>query len=305
MIRFLSGSFPNLPDPMNFSTKFMTLGTIPSYVSEQPESRYQSRPCTTAFENQSEFGLSVSPIFVGVLYEQTELALHERDIRTSIVQEVKKLQNQGVNIFDYIRIKIGNGDNTSFFWKDKGHNEGVLKDVFSLGVEEFSTRQSLQLGSNDYPLILAVYSWLRKYRLDGMWITLMFLLMWNGILGWYLLGFRQISKRCSKASSIVYGGRFGCSVTRFFSRRILLHRRGFLITLFLILIIGVSLDVKPRSNGSIGSKTMQGNNPTSPRNEILGLGVQVNPLLLGMQVNFPPLRSLGVQVKHFVTWHAS
>ncbi|GJZ79969.1 RNA-directed DNA polymerase, eukaryota, reverse transcriptase zinc-binding domain protein [Tanacetum coccineum] len=44
-------------------------------------------------------------------------------------QEVKKLQNQGVNIFDYIRIKIGNGDNTSF-WKDKWHNEGVLKDVF-------------------------------------------------------------------------------------------------------------------------------------------------------------------------------
>ncbi|GJT75174.1 RNA-directed DNA polymerase, eukaryota, reverse transcriptase zinc-binding domain protein [Tanacetum coccineum] len=44
-------------------------------------------------------------------------------------REVKKLQNQGVNIFDYIRIKIGNGDITSF-WKDKWHNEGVLKDVF-------------------------------------------------------------------------------------------------------------------------------------------------------------------------------
>ncbi|GKB40287.1 RNA-directed DNA polymerase, eukaryota, reverse transcriptase zinc-binding domain protein [Tanacetum coccineum] len=52
-----------------------------------------------------------------------------RSTWTSIVQEVKKLQNQGVNIFDYIRIKIGNGDNTSF-WKDKWHNEGVLKDVF-------------------------------------------------------------------------------------------------------------------------------------------------------------------------------
>ncbi|GJZ53764.1 hypothetical protein Tco_0608649, partial [Tanacetum coccineum] len=60
--------------------------------------------------------------------------------------------------------------------------------------------------------------WLGKYRLGGMWITLMFLLMRNDTLGWYLLGFRQISKRCSKASSIVYGGRFGCSVTRFFSR---------------------------------------------------------------------------------------
>ncbi|GJT71811.1 hypothetical protein Tco_1031097 [Tanacetum coccineum] len=50
---------------------------------------------------------------------------------------------------------------------------------------------------------------------------------------------------------------------------------------------------------------VQGNNPTSPRNGILGLGVQVNPLLIGMQVNFPPPQSLGVQVKHFVTWHAS
>ncbi|GJR20884.1 hypothetical protein Tco_0969411 [Tanacetum coccineum] len=61
-----------------------------------------------------------------------------RSTWTSIVQEVKKLQNQGVNIFDYIRIKIGNGDNTSF-WKDKWHNEGVLKDVFPRlsGVEEF------------------------------------------------------------------------------------------------------------------------------------------------------------------------
>ncbi|GJZ89087.1 hypothetical protein Tco_0660869 [Tanacetum coccineum] len=51
-------------------------------------------------------------------------------------QEVKKLQNQGVNIFDYIRIKIGNGDNTSF-WKDKWHNESILKMFSSLMVEEF------------------------------------------------------------------------------------------------------------------------------------------------------------------------
>ncbi|GJW83284.1 RNA-directed DNA polymerase, eukaryota, reverse transcriptase zinc-binding domain protein [Tanacetum coccineum] len=52
-----------------------------------------------------------------------------RSTWTFIVQEVKKLHNQCVNIFDYTRIKIGNGDNTSF-WKDKWHNEGVLKDVF-------------------------------------------------------------------------------------------------------------------------------------------------------------------------------
>ncbi|GJQ91730.1 hypothetical protein Tco_0002869 [Tanacetum coccineum] len=59
-----------------------------------------------------------------------------RSTWTSIMQEVKKLQNQGVNIFDYIRIKIGNGDNTSF-WKDKWHNESILKMFSSLMVEEF------------------------------------------------------------------------------------------------------------------------------------------------------------------------
>ncbi|GJZ60271.1 hypothetical protein Tco_0616087 [Tanacetum coccineum] len=198
-----------------------------------------------------------------------------------------------------------NGDNTSF-WKDKWHNEGVLKDVFprlyalerhqnvtihtklidySLvnsfrrnprsGVEEFQLDNLSRLVStitlssavdryvwslensgefsvksirqvidaNCFPVIHSATrwvksvplkvnimawkikmdglptrmnisrrdSWLGKYRLGGMWITLMFLLMRNDTLGWYLLGFRQISKRCSKASSIVYDGRFGCS----------------------------------------------------------------------------------------------
>ncbi|GJW43668.1 hypothetical protein Tco_0072467 [Tanacetum coccineum] len=189
----------------------------------------------------------------------------------------RKLQNQGVNIFDYIRIKIGNGDNTSF-WKDKWHNEGVLKDVFprlyalerhqnvtihtklidySLvnsfrrnprsGVEEFqldnlsrlvstitlssavdryvwslensgefsmkSIRQVIDV--NCFPVIHSATRWVKsvplkvnimawkikmdglptrmnisrrdsrlgKYRLGGMWITLMFLLMRNGTLG--------------------------------------------------------------------------------------------------------------------------
>ncbi|GJV66748.1 RNA-directed DNA polymerase, eukaryota [Tanacetum coccineum] len=67
-----------------------------------------------------------------------------RSTWTSIVQEVKKLQNQGVNIFDYIRIKIGNGDNTSF-GKDKWHKRGVQTDQIPSSVwKELSTRQSLQ-----------------------------------------------------------------------------------------------------------------------------------------------------------------
>ncbi|GKC52267.1 hypothetical protein Tco_1075012 [Tanacetum coccineum] len=48
---------------------------------------------------------------------------------TSIVQEVKVLQNQGVNIFDYIRLKLGNGD-TTLFWEDKWCEGVVLKDMF-------------------------------------------------------------------------------------------------------------------------------------------------------------------------------
>ncbi|GJZ62595.1 hypothetical protein Tco_0618732 [Tanacetum coccineum] len=48
---------------------------------------------------------------------------------TSIVQEVKVLQNQGVNIFDYIRLKLGNRD-TTMFWEDKWCEGVVLKDLF-------------------------------------------------------------------------------------------------------------------------------------------------------------------------------
>nr|GEX41367.1 RNA-directed DNA polymerase, eukaryota [Tanacetum cinerariifolium] len=49
---------------------------------------------------------------------------------TNIVQEVKQMQNQGVNFFEYIRLKLGNGDNT-LFWEDKWCKGGVLKDLFT------------------------------------------------------------------------------------------------------------------------------------------------------------------------------
>ncbi|GJT24644.1 RNA-directed DNA polymerase, eukaryota, partial [Tanacetum coccineum] len=71
----------------------------------------------------------------------------------SKIEEVKKLQNQGVNIFDYIRIKIENGDNTSF-WKDKWHNEGVLKDVFPC-LYALARHQNVTIHTklNDYSLV--------------------------------------------------------------------------------------------------------------------------------------------------------
>nr|GEY79539.1 RNA-directed DNA polymerase, eukaryota, reverse transcriptase zinc-binding domain protein [Tanacetum cinerariifolium] len=40
------------------------------------------------------------------------------------------MQHQGVNFFEYIRLKLGNGDNM-MFWEDKWCEGGVLKDLFS------------------------------------------------------------------------------------------------------------------------------------------------------------------------------
>ncbi|GKE29957.1 RNA-directed DNA polymerase, eukaryota, reverse transcriptase zinc-binding domain protein [Tanacetum coccineum] len=48
---------------------------------------------------------------------------------TSIVHEVSKMQSRGVNVVDYIRLKLGNGENTRF-WVDKWHVRGVFKELF-------------------------------------------------------------------------------------------------------------------------------------------------------------------------------
>ncbi|GKB42195.1 hypothetical protein Tco_0887137 [Tanacetum coccineum] len=47
----------------------------------------------------------------------------------NIVKEVSVLQAKGVNVMNYVRLKLGNGESTSF-WEDKWINGGVLKDVF-------------------------------------------------------------------------------------------------------------------------------------------------------------------------------
>nr|GFA15687.1 RNA-directed DNA polymerase, eukaryota, reverse transcriptase zinc-binding domain protein [Tanacetum cinerariifolium] len=47
----------------------------------------------------------------------------------NIVKEVSVLQAKGVDVMKYVRLKLGNGESTSF-WKDKWINDGVLKDVF-------------------------------------------------------------------------------------------------------------------------------------------------------------------------------
>ncbi|GJX74958.1 RNA-directed DNA polymerase, eukaryota [Tanacetum coccineum] len=48
---------------------------------------------------------------------------------TSIVHEVRVLQGQGINVADYIRLKLGNGEN-KWFWVNKRYEGGVIKELF-------------------------------------------------------------------------------------------------------------------------------------------------------------------------------
>ncbi|GKB70074.1 RNA-directed DNA polymerase, eukaryota, reverse transcriptase zinc-binding domain protein [Tanacetum coccineum] len=48
---------------------------------------------------------------------------------TYIINEIRVLKNQGVNILDHIRLKLGNGDTTSF-WNDNWSGDGAIKDLY-------------------------------------------------------------------------------------------------------------------------------------------------------------------------------
>ncbi|GJR16920.1 RNA-directed DNA polymerase, eukaryota, reverse transcriptase zinc-binding domain protein [Tanacetum coccineum] len=47
----------------------------------------------------------------------------------TIVNEIKVLKSQGVNVTDFMRLKLGNGNNVSF-WNDNWHGDGAFKDLF-------------------------------------------------------------------------------------------------------------------------------------------------------------------------------
>ncbi|GKF52230.1 hypothetical protein Tco_0148697, partial [Tanacetum coccineum] len=52
-----------------------------------------------------------------------------RSCWTSIIGEAEVLKQQGVNVFDFMQLNMGNGELTSF-WEDKWHDSFVLKDLF-------------------------------------------------------------------------------------------------------------------------------------------------------------------------------
>nr|GEU65457.1 polygalacturonase At1g48100-like [Tanacetum cinerariifolium] len=47
----------------------------------------------------------------------------------NIVNEISVLKNQGVNVFDFMRLKLGNGD-TKAFWEDNWIGGNILKDLY-------------------------------------------------------------------------------------------------------------------------------------------------------------------------------
>ncbi|GJT19195.1 RNA-directed DNA polymerase, eukaryota, reverse transcriptase zinc-binding domain protein [Tanacetum coccineum] len=48
---------------------------------------------------------------------------------TTIVNEIRVLRDQGVNVLEFMRLKLGNGD-TASFWNDNWSGGGVLKDLY-------------------------------------------------------------------------------------------------------------------------------------------------------------------------------
>nr|GEU47694.1 RNA-directed DNA polymerase, eukaryota, reverse transcriptase zinc-binding domain protein [Tanacetum cinerariifolium] len=63
-------------------------------------------------------------------YGKVESRCHTagRSCWLSIVNEVQILKNKGVNIFEFMNLKLGNGDTTKF-WSDRWYAGGVLKDL--------------------------------------------------------------------------------------------------------------------------------------------------------------------------------
>ncbi|GJS59071.1 RNA-directed DNA polymerase, eukaryota, reverse transcriptase zinc-binding domain protein [Tanacetum coccineum] len=63
-------------------------------------------------------------------YDKVESRCHAvgRSCWLSIMNEVRILKNKGMNIFDFMNLKLGNGDTTRF-WTDRWYAGGIIKDL--------------------------------------------------------------------------------------------------------------------------------------------------------------------------------
>ncbi|GKC21571.1 RNA-directed DNA polymerase, eukaryota, reverse transcriptase zinc-binding domain protein, partial [Tanacetum coccineum] len=63
-------------------------------------------------------------------YDKVESRCHAvgRSCWLSIVNEVRILKNKGMNIFDFMNLKLGNRDTTRF-WTDRWYAGGIIKDI--------------------------------------------------------------------------------------------------------------------------------------------------------------------------------
>nr|GEZ11592.1 nucleotide-binding alpha-beta plait domain-containing protein [Tanacetum cinerariifolium] len=63
----------------------------------------------------------------------------------TIVKEIKILSTKGINLMNYMRIRVGNGENTSL-WEDNWRDDGILKDRFPR-IFALESCESISVGS--------------------------------------------------------------------------------------------------------------------------------------------------------------
>nr|GEZ86537.1 hypothetical protein [Tanacetum cinerariifolium] len=102
----------------------MSIYRVPSRVLQQLESNRNS------FFNGNDLGSKKATWikWSNVLADKAKGGLGVSSLY-ALNREVSVLQAKGVNVMNYVRLKLGNGESTSF-WEDNWINSGVLKDVF-------------------------------------------------------------------------------------------------------------------------------------------------------------------------------
>nr|GFB35512.1 RNA-directed DNA polymerase, eukaryota [Tanacetum cinerariifolium] len=183
----------------------------------------------------------------------------------NIVNKVGILSNQGIKVLDYMRIKLGNGESTAF-WDNNWIGGKVLKGSGEFSVasirkiiddNRLSTVDTRTLWIKYVPIKVNILAWKIKtealptrFNISRRGFDIDSILCPICVCG--VESARHVLFSCSLVCFMLFGGMYGRFATSF-SLRIKNHRRRLsLKTLFLALIIGVSLDVKPRSVGTIG-----------------------------------------------------